>query len=141
MMFDIIIVFIMGFIAFIDIKKGIIPWQLLLAVFIVMVLKDSNVNIIVMSLVSSISIGIFLHSLRYVLNQIYKKDTLGMGDIHLLMVMTFGLHSIELSLYVLVIGSYLALFYMMIQKKHVIPFGPFLIISWIGVSHYQIFYR
>jgi prepilin signal peptidase PulO-like enzyme (type II secretory pathway) len=125
----------------IDIKKGIIPWQTLLVSFFIITLDHVFQNESIFNhLIQGIVVGVFLHSLRIVLNSIYKKDTLGMGDIHLLMVITYYLKSIELSLYVIVIASYVTIIFMMIFKMKQLPFGPFIILSTIGVSVYQIFF-
>ncbi len=138
----ILLLFIIFFIiAMIDIKKGIIPWQTLLVSFFIITLDHVFQNESIFNhLIQGIVVGVFLHSLRIVLNSIYKKDTLGMGDIHLLMVITYYLKSIELSLYVIVIASYVTIIFMMIFKMKQLPFGPFIILSTIGVSVYQIFF-
>ena len=141
-MSTILIVYAIFFVvAIIDIKKGIIPWQALIILMGVItyghILEKENILI---QLIKGMSIGIFLHGFRMLLNSTYKKDTLGMGDIHLLVVITYFLKSIALTLYVIVIGSYITMIPMMILKKKQLPFGPFIVASAIGVSVYQIFF-
>lgn len=135
------IVILLCVIAAIDMKKGIIPWQLLLLMLLLIsyqYIVDGK-TLWIPFLYGGV-MGVFLHSLRLVLNTLYQKDTLGMGDIHLMMVITYLFSSIEYSLYVIVIASYIALFVMLMLRKKQLPFGPFIMVSTIGVMIYQIFF-
>lgn len=140
MIYVLFMTIIMTFIAYVDYKKGIIHWQSLSLALITMMI---HYMILRQSLwipaLNSFAIFFSLHGLRLVMNWVYRKDTFGMGDIHLLTVMTFGFNDIKLTLYVLVISSYVTLFIMVITNKKMLPFGPFLIVSWMGVNVYQIF--
>lgn len=140
-MIVLMIVLLLIVIAAIDMKKGIIPWQLLLLMLILITYQYivDGKTLWIPFLYGSV-MGVFLHSLRLVLNTLYQKDTLGMGDIHLMMVITYLFSSIEYSLYVIVIASYIALFVMLMLRKKQLPFGPFIIVSTIGVMIYQIFF-
>ncbi|MGB0175245.1 MAG: prepilin peptidase [Acholeplasmataceae bacterium] len=141
MIYIIILGVIMYWIAVIDIKHGLIPWQLLCFGFITILIQYIIENqSIIQPLMNSLVVTFSLHSFRLLLNAIYHKDTLGMGDIHLLAVIAFGFNDIGMTLYVLAIGSYIALFFMLIYKKKQVSFGPFLLLSTLGVMMYQIFF-
>ena len=131
----------MYWIVVIDIKHGVIPWQLLSLAFITMLIRYIILNqSIIEPIINSLVIAFSLHSFRLLLNAIYHKDTLGMGDIHLLAVIAFGFNDIRMTLYVLVIGSYVALLFMLVYKKVRVPFVPFLLLGTLGVMMYQIFF-
>ena len=82
------------------------------------------------SVCAGILIFIFMYSIRYFANMIFKRDSLGGGDIKLSTF--FGvLVAIRLSIVSLCLGSFLAfpyaIYYSILDKKKEIPFGPFLI--------------
>ena len=82
------------------------------------------------SLCSGLLIFIFMMSIRYIGNKIFKQESIGGGDIKLSVLFGFVL-GIRLSIVSLVLGSFLAFPYAIYcslsstQKE--IPFGPFLI--------------
>ena len=65
-------------------------------------------------------------------NFLFKKETLGGGDIKLMFVIGLVIHPL-LSLFVIFFGSLLALPVSLIvllkTKRNLVPFGPFLLIS------------
>ena len=77
-----------------------------------------------------------MFSLMYLImllgNFLFKKETLGGGDIKLMFVIGLVLHPL-LSLFVIFFGSLLALPVSLIilwkTKRNLVPFGPFLLIS------------
>ena len=84
------------------------------------------------SVCAGILIFLFMYSIRYFANMIFKRDSLGGGDIKLSTF--FGvLVAIRLSVVSLCLGSFLsfpyALYYSILDKKKEIPFGPFLILG------------
>lgn len=84
------------------------------------------------SLCAGILIFIFMYSIRYVANKLFKRDSLGGGDIKLSTFFGF-LVAIRLSIVSLCLGSFLAfpyaIYYSILDKKKEIPFGPFLILG------------
>ncbi len=80
--------------------------------------------------------GIILFTIMYIImllgNLIFKKETLGGGDIKMMFVFGIILHPL-LGLIVIFIGSVLALpvsiFLLMKKHEHLVPFGPFLLIG------------
>lgn len=80
--------------------------------------------------------GLIMFSLMYLImlfgNFLFKKETLGGGDIKLMFVIGLVIHPL-LSLFVIFFGSLLALPVSLIvllkTKRNLVPFGPFLLIS------------
>ena len=89
-------------------------------------------EVFILSLCSGILIFIFMFSIRYIANKIFKRDSLGGGDIKLSTFFGF-LVAIRLSIVSLCLGSFLAfpyaIYYSLLDKKKEIPFGPFLILG------------
>ena len=89
-------------------------------------------EIFILSLCSGILIFIFMISIRYFANKIFKRESLGGGDIKLSTFFGF-LVAIRLSIVSLCLGSFLAfpyaVYYSILDKKKEIPFGPFLILG------------
>lgn len=82
------------------------------------------------SLCSGILIFIFMMMIRFIGNKIFKKESIGGGDIKLATLFGFLL-GLRLSIVSLVLGSFLAFpyaFYCSLSgKDQEIPFGPFLV--------------
>ena len=80
--------------------------------------------------------GLIMFSLMYLImlfgNFLFKKETLGGGDIKLMFVIGLVIHPL-LSLFVIFFGSLLAspvsLIVLLKTKRNLVPFGPFLLIS------------
>ena len=118
-----------------DIKYLVIPDEILIffsGYFLILFgLRDGIVSI-TFNLLS----GIIMFSLMYLImlfgNFLFKKESLGGGDIKLMFVIGLVLHPL-LSLFVIFFGSLLALPVSLIillkSKRNLVPFGPFLLIS------------
>ena len=89
-------------------------------------------EVFILSLCSGILIFAFMLSIRFFANKIFKRDSLGGGDIKLATFFGF-LVAIRLSIVSLCLGSFLAfpyaIYYSILDKKKEIPFGPFLILG------------
>lgn len=124
-----IIIFVSDFKYFI-----ILDEPLFLMGFLVLSLKYCffGFETFLISLCSGILILVFMLSIRYIGNKIFKQESLGGGDIKLAMFFGFVL-GIKLSIISLVIGSFLAFPYAMYcslsNSQKEIPFGPFLIVG------------
>ena len=118
-----------------DIKYLVIPDEVLIFFIgyflIIFGLRDGIINV-AFNLLS----GLIMFSLMYLLmllgNFLFKKESLGGGDIKLMFVVGLVLHPL-LSLFVIFIGSLLALpvsiIILLKNKRNLVPFGPFLLIS------------
>ncbi len=89
-------------------------------------------KVFILSLCAGILIFIFMYSIRYIGNLIFRRESLGGGDIKLSTF--FGiLVAIRLSIVSLCLGAFLAfpyaIYYSILDKKKEIPFGPFLILG------------
>jgi leader peptidase (prepilin peptidase)/N-methyltransferase len=86
----------------------------------------------VLSLCSGILIFIFMISIRFIANMIFRRDSLGGGDIKLVTFFGFVV-AIRLSIVSLCLGALLAfpyaIYYALLDKQKEIPFGPFLILG------------
>lgn len=118
-----------------DISYFIIPDELLIfftGYFLILITLRSG---IVASLVAILS-GVFLFLVMYGImlfgNYLFKKETLGGGDVKMMFVFGLLLHPF-LGLIVIFLGSLIALpvsFFILLKKnRNLIPFGPFLLIS------------
>ncbi len=118
-----------------DISYFIIPDELLIfftGYFLILITLRSG---IVASLVAILS-GVFLFLVMYGImlfgNYLFKKETLGGGDVKMMFVFGLLLHPF-LGLIVIFLGSLIALpvslFILLKKNRNLIPFGPFLLIS------------
>lgn len=86
----------------------------------------------ILSLCSGILIFIFMVSIRLIANIVFKRDSLGGGDIKLATFFGFVV-AIRLSIVSLCLGALLAfpyaIYYALLDKQKEIPFGPFLILG------------
>lgn len=102
--------------------------------FIVLVLKwiFYGFETFILSLCSGILIFIFMVSIRFVANMVFKRDSLGGGDIKLATFFGFVV-AVRLSIIALCLGALLAfpyaIYYALLDKEKEIPFGPFLILG------------
>ncbi len=89
-------------------------------------------EVFILSVCSGVLIFAFMMSIRFIANKIFKRDSLGGGDIKLSVFFGF-LVAIRLSIVSLCLGSFLAfpyaIYYSILDKKKEIPFGPFLILG------------
>lgn len=90
----------------------------------------------IMSVLFSLFYGLILFSIMYFImllgNFLFKKETLGGGDIKMMFVIGLILHPI-LGIFVIFLSSFIALplsiFILVKKHKNLLPFGPFLLIS------------
>lgn len=118
-----------------DISYLIIPDELLIffvGYFIIIKCLALGVNEAIISIGSGIVIFCIMYGIMLLGNFIFKKESLGGGDIKMMFVFGIILNPF-LGLVVLFLGSFLALpislFILWKKGQHIIPFGPFLLIS------------
>ena len=87
-------------------------------------------NSAILSIISGLELFIVMLIIRYIGNKLFKKDSLGGGDIKLSFLIGLAI-GFELGLINLIFASFLALPYALAQvyfnKKNELPYGPFLI--------------
>ena len=112
----------------------ILDFPLFLGIILILVLKYVYFGFIptLYALASGIILFIFLLLTKFVGDKVYKRESLGWGDVKFALFMgcTLGL---KLGLAALIIGSVLALpfalFYIAKKQEKEIPYGPFLILA------------
>ena len=118
-----------------DISYLIIPDELLIFFSgYFLIIRVFQVGI--MNTLFSVLSGMVLFSIMYLImllgNFIFKKETLGGGDIKMMFVFGIILHPL-IGLFVIFLGSFLALpvslFILWRKHQNLVPFGPFLLIS------------
>ena len=117
-----------------DYQTMIIPDEIIILTILSMVVysfisKDTNVFII--SLNGFIS-GAIMFSIKTFGDHLFKKESMGGGDIKLLFV--FGMYlGFELAIITIFLSSFLALPYSIyvvkVKKSNIVPYGPFLAIA------------
>ena len=84
------------------------------------------------ALLSGVILFTFLLLTKYVGDKVYKRESLGWGDVKFALFMGFTL-GLKLGLASLIIGSILAfpyaLYYVIKKQEKEIPYGPFLILA------------
>lgn len=132
-----------------DIRYMIIPDEVTVFFLIAIVLADILINGISIwkDLLLDITIPfLFLIFIKTLGDVLFKKDTLGGGDIKLMLVVG-ALIGWENAIVAVFLGSIIAFpisfFYYFKDKEHILPFGPYLcigalIISYIGLSAIEI---
>lgn len=109
----------------------ILDAPLFLSYIIILVLKYFyfGFNTLVLSLISGVILFLFMYIIKFIGDKIFKRESLGGGDIKLAVFFGFSL-GIRLSFMSLVLGSFLAfpyaLYYVIKNREKEIPFGPFL---------------
>lgn len=127
-----------------DITYLIIPDELLVffaCYFLIIITISQGVLATIFSACSGLVLFAVMYGIMLFGNYVFKKETLGGGDIKLMFVI--GLVVSPLSgLFVIFLASVLALpvslFILMKKKQKLIPFGPFLLISFTFVYFTQI---
>lgn len=118
-----------------DIMYYIIPDELLIfftGYFLIANALNKGVEQALMSVMSGVILFAIMYLIMTLGNFIFKKETLGGGDIKLMLVIGIvlnpflGIISIFLSSF---IALPISLLILLKEKKNIIPFGPFLIIS------------
>jgi len=133
-MIAMIILTILSIIIFVSDFKyyTILDGPLLVFSIIILILKYLfyGAKTFLLSLCSGILIFIFMYLVKLIGDAIFKRESLGGGDIKLSMFFGFFI-GIRLSIISLVIGSFLAfpyaIYLILVGKEKEIPFGPFLV--------------
>ena len=118
-----------------DISYFIIPDELLIfftGYFLILIVLRSGVSAALVSILSGIILFLVMYGIMLFGNYLFKKETLGGGDIKMMFVFGLLLHPF-LGIVVIFFGSLLALpvslFILLKENRNLIPFGPFLLIS------------
>jgi len=118
-----------------DISYLIIPDEVLIffsGYFLIVKCLGEGLNAALLSILSGVALFAVMYGIMLLGNFIFKKESLGGGDVKMMFVFGVVLNPI-LGLFVIFLGSFLALPVSLIillkQKKNLVPFGPFLLIS------------
>ncbi len=127
-----------------DMSYLIIPDELLfffVGYFLIILSLKDGVMITLTHLLSGLILFTIMYGIMLIGNFIFKKETLGGGDIKMMFVFGLILHPL-LGLFAIFFGSLLALpiSLIMLWKKNqkIVPFGPFLLISFAFIYFTQI---
>lgn len=131
-----------------DLRYMIIPNEFIIIFYILVLLtrflvNDFNIGTI---LLDSISPFLFLYLIKIFGDALFKKETLGGGDIKLMLIigLLLGWANAILSIF---IGTFIAfpiaVYYYFKDKEHMLPFGPYLcfgalLLHYIGMSALEI---
>ena len=118
-----------------DYQTMIIPDEVLI-VFSVLILTVKYIigsfNLVGISLLNGLGSFVFMFLLKLLGDFIFKKESMGGGDIKLLgvygIVLGFPLSIVSVFL-AAIIGLPISLIFLKVKKSHEIPFGPFLAVS------------
>ena len=118
-----------------DIRYYIIPDELLIffsGYFLILTLLNDGLYGFMLAVGKGLLLFIAMYGIMLLGNYLFKKETLGGGDIKMMFVFGIILHPL-LGLFTIFVGSVLALpvslFLMMKKNQGIVPFGPFLLIS------------
>ena len=118
-----------------DIRYYIIPDELLIffsGYFLILTLLNDGLYGFMLAVGKGLLLFIAMYGIMLLGNYLFKKETLGGGDIKMMFVFGIILHPL-LGLFTIFVGSVLALPVSLfkIKKKNqgIVPFGPFLLIS------------
>lgn len=132
---SIIIISLLMIITISDTKYLVINDSVLLGGFFLLLITtflSFNIKYTIKSLLSGILMFLVIYALRLIGNHLFKKDTIGGGDIKLMFLIGFILGPLN-SLLALFLSSFLAfpisLYNYLKHKENVIPFGPFLLLG------------
>lgn len=112
----------------------ILDIPLIISSILILILKwyYFGLKTLIFSLISGLVLFLFMFIIKFIGDKIFKRESLGGGDIKLAIFFGFTL-GIRLSFMSLVLGSFLAfpyaLYYVIKSKEKEIPFGPFLMIG------------
>ena len=133
----VMLIFISDFSYYIILDSPLIISSILLFIlkFIYFGYKDA-----LLSLISGILLFLVMYLIKIIGDNIFKRESLGGGDIKLAFVIGYTL-GFKLSLIALILSSFLALPYsvasLKLQKNNEVPFGPFLVSSLFIVFLFQ----
>ena len=131
------LIFISDFSYYIILDSPLIIASILLFIlkFIFFGYKDALISI-----VSGILIFLVMYLIKIIGDKLFKRESLGGGDIKLAFVIGYAL-GFRLSLIAIILSSFLALPYsvasLKLQKNNEVPFGPFLVSSLFIVFLFQ----
>lgn len=118
-----------------DMSYYIIPDEILVffsGYFVILTALNSGVKVALLSMVSGVILFSFMYLVMLCGNFLFKKESLGGGDIKLMFVIGIVLHPF-LGLFVIFLASVIALPISLImlwkRNKNLVPFGPFLLIA------------
>ena len=127
-----------------DITYMIIPDEILIffsGFFLIVITLQGGILQAIVSLASGFVLFAIMYGIMLLGNFLFRKDTLGGGDVKMMFVFGLVLNPI-MGLISIFLGSFLALpvSIMMLLKKHqnLIPFGPFLLIGFTFLYFTQI---
>lgn len=126
---DLILIMVLMTISIIDYKKYIIPdvfvvIGLLNYLFYIYLIKSDLLN----NLINNLIMIVIIILIVLTMNKLLKKESMGMGDIKLLM-MVFLYFDLKENLYLIIIACIIGLLICLKIKKDRIPFGPCISIS------------
>ena len=120
-----------------DLTYMIIPDEVIIffsVVFIILEFIMEGLKGAGLSLISGVSLFLFMYLLMKLGNVLFKKESLGGGDVKLLFVLGLVLDPF-LGLITIFLASFIALpvsLYLLYKnKEHMIPFGPFILIAFL----------
>ena len=118
-----------------DVTYLIIPDEILIffsGFFLILITLKSGVVVALFSILSGIIMFLIMYAIMLIGNFIFKKESLGGGDIKMMFVFGLVIHPL-LGVISIFIGSLLALpislFILCKKKQNLVPFDPFLLIS------------
>lgn len=118
-----------------DISYFIIPDELLIfftGYFLILITLRSGIVASLVAILSGVFLLLVMYGIMLFGNYLFKKETLGGGDVKMMFVFGLLLHPF-LGLIVIFLGSLIALpvslFILLKKNRNLIPFGPFLLIS------------
>lgn len=132
-----IIIFISDFSYYIILDSPLVISSILIFIlkFIYFGFKEA-----LLSIISGVSMFLVMYLIKFIGDKIFKRESLGGGDIKLSFVIGLVL-GFRLSLISLILSSFLALPYsvasLKLQKNNEVPFGPFLVSSLFIVFLFQ----
>jgi Flp pilus assembly protein protease CpaA len=119
-----LITLILIYIAITDWQKYIIPNWTVLTVFVLIVLNNID-SLNVYNIYQSIIVLAFLVLFRYYMSKRLKRESMGIGDIKLITVLSIGLSTIEFITFIW-ISSLIALISIKLMRQDKSPFGFYL---------------
>ncbi|MBR5369685.1 MAG: prepilin peptidase [Bacilli bacterium] len=122
-----------------DISYYIIPDEVLIfftGYFLILIVLNNGIISSFSNLLSGLAMFLIMYTIMLIGNLIFKKESLGGGDIKLMFVIGLVLSPLS-SLFVIFFGSLIALpisIIILVRKKtKLIPFGPFLLIAFLFI--------
>ena len=131
-----IIIFVSDFKYFVILDGPLIIFSLLIILFIYL---NSDLKAVGFKIMAGLILALFMVIVRLIGNKIFKRDSLGGGDIKLSFLIGLVL-GVRLGFVALIISSFIAFpyaLYVMNKKEDEMPYGPFLITALIVCFIFQ----